>query len=119
MRALLVAFVSVALATPASAFCSRGFGYDFESQINAEFKYLICIHNEQNDALNNHSRLINDHADALNIQRASINDLIDRNNEMRQALLSLSSEVRNLAQSNELLEDRISSIEARLYSLEN
>jgi len=31
----------------AQAICIRGFSYDFDSQLNAELEYLICLHNEQ------------------------------------------------------------------------
>lgn len=70
--------------------CFRSPGFDFEGQIKAEFSYLICLHNEQNDALN-------EHADIINAQSRRIADL--------------ESELDNLRWALEQLEDRISDLE--------
>lgn len=65
--------VLMAAPASASAFCSRGFSADFDSQINSEFKYLICLNNQPNDDLNSNAasrnsktRALNDHADFMN-----------------------------------------------------
>lgn len=39
--------------TPLHAYCSRGLSFDYEGAVNAEFKFLLCLHNEQVESLNN------------------------------------------------------------------
>lgn len=59
----------------AFAICSRGFGIDANSALNAELKYLICLHNEQNDALNEHAEIINSQGSLIQRLDSRIDDL--------------------------------------------
>lgn len=78
MRHLTFVMTLVAAVAPTSsayAYCSRGISFDFESQINAEFKYLICLHNEQVESLNQHADLINRQAGYIVDLESKIDDL--------------------------------------------
>lgn len=58
MTKILVAIaISIFATNEANAFCSRGLTIG-GSAIEEEFKYLICLHNEQVELLNEHSESI-------------------------------------------------------------
>lgn len=103
-------FVGLAFAlitiSPASALCFRGGGFDFSSQVNAEFDYLICLHNEQVKSINEQADIINGHARSINAQSDLISNQSYYISELERKLDRLESEVEDL-------KDRIADIETR------
>ena len=104
VRSLVVACLVAFPANAAHAFCSEGYGYDFASKISGYLDYLVCLHNEQSDALNEQARLINSHADG-------INELISRQNEIAELMGALSDMTNDLAAKMSDLEFRIDYLE--------
>lgn len=67
IRVSIVASAVCLAASSADALCLRSsIGIDWEDHVVNELKYLICLHNEQNDALNSQGDIINSHADDIN-----------------------------------------------------
>ncbi|MBL9049762.1 MAG: hypothetical protein JNK19_06595 [Tabrizicola sp.] len=105
----LVAFL-LAAPSSAQAFCSQGFGVDFAQKVSGYIDYLICLHNEQTDTLNEHARLINQHADLLN-------ELNDGGRKQWDALQGLSSALDDLVQENRRTMKRNEELESELENL--
>lgn len=59
MRNLVIA-LTMLTATDATACIRNPLAYSFEDKITNEFAYLICLHNEQNDALRRQADVIED-----------------------------------------------------------
>ncbi|MCB2127848.1 MAG: hypothetical protein KDE03_01910 [Rhodobacteraceae bacterium] len=95
----------------ANAFCTRGFGYDFGSKLNAELDYLVCLHNEQNDALNSQADIVNNHASV-------INDLSNRQDRISEAMRDLAGLIDEARRDYAALEDRVTDLEYRIQALE-
>jgi hypothetical protein len=106
-----VLFVTVTLPTGARAFCVQGYGYDFASSVNSSLDYLICLHNEQNDALNSQSRTISENARIFN-------DAMDRQSQIAWAVDQVSDAIELMISENARLERRVAGLEYRLESLE-
>ena len=98
--------LAVAPVFSASALCFRGGGFDFASQVNAEFDYLICLHNEQVESINEHADLINDHARSINAQSDLISNQSYYISELERKLKALEYEVDDL-------KDQIADIKAQ------
>lgn len=107
----LVALFIATAPTYSWAYCSRGISFDFESSINSEFKYLLCLHNEQVNSLNSQAefmntsrRMIGDLASDLDGLREKHNTLVTIISEQERVIESLKWEI-------ELLERRLGAIE--------
>ncbi len=51
----------------AEASCRRGLDLEntFQSVMHTEIKYLFCLHNQQNDFINDQNRIISEQADEI------------------------------------------------------
>ncbi|MVA33625.1 hypothetical protein [Agrobacterium vitis] len=87
---LVVLVLGLLIAWEANATCIRMPGGSFEDVINSEFRYLICLHNEQND-------LFRSQADAMQL---------------------LENEIAQKETKIDLLEDKIGRLENRILVLE-
>ncbi len=72
MNRILVVAIAVSMAGEASACMRSVIGYSFEDQVDNELKYLICLHNEQNDALRRQASVIRDLANEIDSKETSI-----------------------------------------------
>lgn len=77
MKRILVVAIAVGMAGEASACMRSVIGYSFEDQVDNELKYLICLHNEQNDALRRQASVIRDLANEIDNKETSI-QLLER-----------------------------------------
>jgi len=60
------------MAQPAFACMRNAVGFSQIDKINNEFDYLICLHNEQNDALNRQANVIRSLAQAIDSKDTQI-----------------------------------------------
>lgn len=93
----------------AQSYCSQPNSWTystFESLANANFKYLICLHNEQVDQINSHANILN--SDGTDISK--IAKLVAQLND---AISLLKAENYVLQESLKGLEARISDLEAQ------
>ena len=113
MRALVLAVMFITVTTAANAFCQRKTQLmsDFSDTIANEFEYLICLHNEQVNSLNQHSNLLGTHTEA-------IIEIQDRQHRIAQALTEISNLVDIAIKENSAFERRLDDLERRLHSLE-
>ncbi|KQW62685.1 hypothetical protein ASD02_00695 [Ensifer sp. Root1252] len=112
MRKTIATLVLLGSAAQAQAFCSEGFGYDFESKLNSRLEYLVCLHNEQNDAINQHANIIN----SLNIK---IDDLARKLRETESALQDREMEILNLTSEISSIKSDVDDVESRNQSLDS
>lgn len=92
MVRLLYLIVFVMISSPAAAFCFQG------SDIKGALDYLVCLHNEQSDALNDHARLINQQAATIDDLRNDLDDAERRIRDLRIEVDSLGNLVRSMQQ---------------------
>ncbi|WDR03103.1 hypothetical protein PSQ19_02560 [Devosia algicola] len=93
VRIAIIAALMMLAPSAASAACFQTVGYDTTSFINGAVDYLVCLHNQQNDALEEHTRALNrqidtsnQHADLINQNAQRISDL-ERQNQLLQMQL--------------------------------
>lgn len=96
-RILAVALVLAFATSRASAFCFQG------SDIDGALRYLVCLHNEQADSINELSRTVSSNADAANSNAGRQSNRIE---ELEGQVRDLQTEIANLR-------DEIDKLEAR------
>lgn len=114
----IVVTVLFGASPPAFGLCFQNTGYDLPSAVDGAVNWLTCLHNEQNDRLNQHSDAINDHGraigslqDLVSANSSTISDLESENQTLRYELDSAKSEISDL-------ESKIGDLETRLEALE-
>lgn len=89
MKKFVFAIAIFAYTTDANAYCARGLSIDYNDTIAAEFKYLICLHNEQNASLNQMT-------DVINNQRSLLIDMSTAQQRLQSRLDQAEREIENL-----------------------
>ncbi|ATU94381.1 hypothetical protein [Phyllobacterium zundukense] len=79
----------------AFAFCSRGFALDPNDALNVELRYLFCLHNEQNDALNKHAEIINSQGSLIQRLDSKIDELELKLDLLARELVTLRTQTGN------------------------
>ncbi|MGI2031977.1 hypothetical protein ACRQ1B_06245 [Rhizobium panacihumi] len=116
---IIILFFGLVFTSQAQAMCFQSRGYDFASSIDGAVKWLTCLHNEQNEA-------INEQANIINRQSSMLQEMERRSRDDRLTLSRLASENSRLLVDaeraqiniNEMrttikdLEERLSSVEA-------
>ncbi len=103
-------------ASPAVASCSTGrFTRTWEDQVNANLDKLICLHNEQVQALNEHANLIN----ATDNGMLGLGSQVFENKTIHSADTKRAHKLTmELIEQNAELSVRLSQLESRLTTLE-
>jgi septal ring factor EnvC (AmiA/AmiB activator) len=118
MKTLILPLIIMAASTPAHAFCSQGFGVDFAQKVSGYIDYLICLHNEQTDSLNEHARLINQHANVIGEIQESQRRQWSALQDLSSIINVLSEENQRISSQNQDLERQIEELTVQLRRLE-
>lgn len=110
-RCLLALSLATA-STPAAAFCYQG------RDVNDALQYLVCLHNEQADLLNEQARIINDHADIINRLGREIDSDRDFVQQLDQTFQTYARKVVGAEMKTDDLAETIEALTARVEELE-
>lgn len=97
--------------TNAQALCYEGMGYDFASEVSSALDYLVCLHNEQVDKLNEHAGYINNNSSNIDDVDRIAREARDKAESMQFELDSLRSKVIDLESQLYDIENRLSYLE--------
>ncbi|WP_296426519.1 hypothetical protein [Yoonia sp.] len=114
----MTALVFSQLPSVGHSYCYQGTGFDFASAVNKSLDYLLCLHNEQANSLNEQARIINGNSDLISQNARIFNDAMDRQSNIKRALDSLTFLVTEMDRDQSRLRNTLEDLEARISELE-